>query len=77
MMKKEINKENVKAICPHCLKNINMVWVCKLESVIGIRYAYFCSSCQKSLGISHKNDFTTAFASGSTEGNCGKVNNLF
>jgi len=49
-MKKEIEKEIVSAYCPYCLRDISIVWVCKLESVIGLRYVYFCGECQKSLG---------------------------
>ncbi len=49
-MKKEIDKEFVNAFCPYCLKDISTVWVCKIESIIGLRYIYFCGECQKSLG---------------------------
>jgi hypothetical protein len=49
-MNKEIEKENVNGFCPYCLKEISVIWVCKLESIIGIRYVYFCGECQKSLG---------------------------
>jgi hypothetical protein len=57
-MKKEIEKEKVNAVCPHCLKKISLVWVCRIESVIGTRYVFFCGECQKSLGISHEKEFT-------------------
>lgn len=51
-MCKEIYQESVQGICPYCLKNISIVWVCKVESIIGIRYVYFCGECQKKLGMS-------------------------
>jgi len=50
-MFKKIEKEKVQMTCPLCRTDINEVWVCKLDSVIGLRYAYFCSSCQKMLSI--------------------------
>ena len=49
-MNKEIEKEIVNAFCPNCSKEISVIWVCKLESIIGLRYIYFCGECQKSLG---------------------------
>jgi hypothetical protein len=58
-MKKEIRKEKVNAVCPHCLKEISIVWVCKVESVIGMRYVFFCGECQKNLGISHEKGFAS------------------
>jgi RecJ-like exonuclease len=58
-MKKEIKKEKVNATCPHCSKKISLVWICKIESVIGTSYVFFCSECQKSLGSSHEKEFTS------------------
>jgi hypothetical protein len=60
-MNKEIEKEKVNVVCPHCLKEINLAWVCKIQSVIGTRYVFFCGECQKSLGISHVKEFTPKF----------------
>ncbi|HMU44414.1 MAG TPA: hypothetical protein PKA80_14040 [Ignavibacteriaceae bacterium] len=53
-MFKKIEKEKVQMTCPLCRADINEVWVCKLDSVIGVRYAYFCSGCQKMLSINKK-----------------------
>ncbi len=50
-MKTEIEREKIHAVCPHCLKKIDSAWVFKLDSVIGVRYVYFCEQCQKRLGI--------------------------
>ncbi|MGA7723620.1 MAG: hypothetical protein WCA84_20810 [Ignavibacteriaceae bacterium] len=58
-MKKEIEKEKVEAFCPHCLKKMSVVWICKIDSVIGMRYVFFCGKCQKSLGSSHKKEFVS------------------
>ncbi len=76
-MVKEIDKEEVHTVCPHCLKKINMVWVCKLESIIGIRYAYFCGECQKNLGISHIKDFYSCFLNSGLKGNIENTANTF
>jgi hypothetical protein len=56
-MIKEIEKEKVHAFCPHCLKEMSLVWICRIESIIGTRYIFFCSECQKSLGTSHEKGF--------------------
>ncbi len=53
-MKTEIEKEKINTKCPHCAQIIESAWVFKLDSVIGIRYVYFCDKCQKSLGIFDK-----------------------
>lgn len=50
-MTKHIEKENLKVVCPHCGKKSDSVWVCTLESTIGVRYIYFCPNCQHDLGI--------------------------
>jgi len=51
MMTKLLEKEQVKLNCPHCKEKIESAWVCKIDSFIGIRYAYLCNHCQKLLGI--------------------------
>ena len=54
-MEKKIEKESVHTWCPGCKNEIDSVWVCKLESTSILRYAYFCSNCQKKLGVfSHR-----------------------
>ncbi|GAB4286938.1 MAG: hypothetical protein Kow0098_02770 [Ignavibacteriaceae bacterium] len=58
-MTKEIEKEQVDIECPRCSEKIDIVWVCTIESVIGLRYAYFCSKCQRMLGIFLSKGFTT------------------
>jgi len=51
MMTKLLQKESFKTVCPHCGQKINDVWICELESIIGTRFAYLCSNCEKLLGI--------------------------
>jgi len=51
-MTKLLKKETFKTVCPHCGQNISDVWICEMDSIIGTRYAYLCSNCEKLLGIS-------------------------
>ncbi|MFC2103200.1 hypothetical protein ACFLSS_02105 [Bacteroidota bacterium] len=51
MMEKILNKIYVKTYCPNCEKVIEDPWNCKMDSIIGIRYALLCSICQKMIGI--------------------------
>lgn len=51
-MIKEIEQIEIKTICPVCNTNISEIWIAKLDSVIGTRYAYICSSCQNLLKLS-------------------------
>lgn len=57
MMTKLLEKEKVKIICPHCTKKVSNVWICKMDSVIGIRYAFLCGNCQKLLKISEQKNY--------------------
>lgn len=50
-MKTEIEREKIHAVCPHCSKKLDNAWVFRLDSVIGVRYVYFCEQCQKRIGI--------------------------
>ena len=58
MMTKLLEKEEVKIKCPHCIKEVSNVWICKMDSVIGIRYAFLCGSCQKLLKISEQKSYS-------------------
>jgi len=57
-MTKLLQKEKVNLSCPHCKEKISSAWVCKIDSFIGIRYAYLCDNCQKLLGIVPNKDYT-------------------
>ena len=50
-MTKEIEHIEFKTTCPICNKSINELWVAKLDSVIGVRYAYICSECKNLIKI--------------------------
>ena len=58
MMTKLLEKGPVKLNCPHCKEKIQSAWVCKIDSFIGIRYAFLCNKCEKLLGIAKRNDYT-------------------
>ncbi len=51
-MKKEIEQISLKIICPFCNKAITEIWMAKMDSVIGIRYAYICCKCGNLLKLS-------------------------
>jgi len=48
-MTKILQKESVKINCPNCKLKISEAWICEINSVIGLRYAYICSNCEKLL----------------------------
>jgi hypothetical protein len=51
-MTKEIEQIEINAFCPICNKTISEIWLARLDSVIGIRYAYICCECKNLLKIS-------------------------
>lgn len=50
-MTKEIEQIEIKSTCPICKKAISELLVAKLDSVIGVRYAYICMSCKNLIKI--------------------------
>jgi hypothetical protein len=59
MMTKILQKEPVKINCPQCKLETKDIWICQMDSVIGMRYAYLCCNCEKLMGIS-KNLLSTS-----------------
>lgn len=51
------NREDMRPVCPHCSTEIRTLFYRKLGGLIGKRYIYFCSTCRKVLGISHRKGF--------------------
>ncbi|MBU2677069.1 MAG: hypothetical protein KJP16_08285 [Gammaproteobacteria bacterium] len=51
------NKEDIKPLCPHCSTLLSELWFQKLKGFWGQRYIYFCGSCRKVLGVSHRKGF--------------------
>ena len=56
-MEKILRKEKVRIYCEHCKKEVDHVWVCKMDSIIGTRYALLCTNCQELIGIYSYMDF--------------------
>jgi hypothetical protein len=52
-MTKQIQKEDLRIFCKHCKTIVESVWVCKVESIIGLRYIYICTNCKTNLGTYH------------------------
>jgi len=50
-MTKEIEQIEINLTCPICNKTISELWVAKLDSVIGVRYAYICINCKNLIKI--------------------------
>lgn len=50
-------KIDVRPICPHCKNELNHVWFQEMQTFLGKRFMYFCSSCRAILGVSHRKGF--------------------
>ncbi len=57
-MTKSIEQIKINLNCPGCGKDVTEVWQARLESVIGVRYAYICMECNKLIYI--KNEKTSS-----------------
>jgi uncharacterized protein with PIN domain len=44
-------------ICPHCEKEIQEIASRRVESLLGVRFVYYCTACRKVLGVSHRKGF--------------------
>ena len=51
-MTKEIEQIEISTVCPICNNSISEIWIARLDSVIGVRYAYICCECENLLKIS-------------------------
>ena len=51
------NTDTESPICPHCNKDLNAIYTRKIKSDFGVRFIYFCGSCKKVLGVSHRKGF--------------------
>jgi len=52
-------REDVAAgpICPHCGKDIQEIAAQRVDSMLGVRFLYYCINCRKVLGLSHRKGF--------------------
>ncbi|MEJ2052877.1 MAG: hypothetical protein P8X42_03065 [Calditrichaceae bacterium] len=54
----EVQERNeIIPICPHCNDQLTKVYFQELIGFLGKRYVYFCSACNKVLGVSHRKGF--------------------
>ena len=44
-------------LCPHCEAEIKTLYYQVLSKWLGRRYIYFCGTCNKVLGVSHRKGF--------------------
>lgn len=56
-MDKILLKINIGISCGHCKREFENVWICKMDSIIGTRYAMLCTVCQRLIGIYSLKDF--------------------
>ena len=49
--------DNVDPVCPHCEDRLRSIRFREIKGIAGRRYVYFCPSCSKVLGISHRKGF--------------------
>ena len=50
-------EKEISPICPHCSAEIHVILFRKISGMFGRRYIYFCPSCRKVLGVSHRKGF--------------------
>lgn len=50
-------RDDVRPLCPHCSTELRTVWYQRLKGVFGKRFIYFCGTCRKALGVSHRKGF--------------------
>ena len=52
-----LKQDNVQPLCPHCSTELRTVFFQQLGGFLGKRHIYFCGSCRKVLGVSHRKGF--------------------
>lgn len=60
-MTKSIEQIKIKLKCPGCGKEVGELWKAKLESIIGVRYAYICTECNKLISIKNESESSAFF----------------
>lgn len=56
-MIKAVERNDITPICPHCEQRISTLCYNEIKTTLGKRYIYFCGSCSKTLGVSHRKGF--------------------
>ncbi len=75
-MEKILKRLKVKAYCKNCKREFENVWICKMESIIGTRYAMLCTSCQKLMGIYSSIDYNNFVKTQNIISNEVRISNL-
>jgi uncharacterized protein with PIN domain len=52
-----VTRDDIRPVCPHCSTELRSICCQQLSGMLGKRYVYFCSSCRKVLGVSHRKGF--------------------
>ncbi len=52
-----LKQDNIQPLCPHCSTELRTVFFQQLGGFLGKRHIYFCGSCRKVLGVSHRKGF--------------------
>ena len=50
-------RDDLRPMCPHFSSELRTVWFQQLGGLMGKRFVYFCGTCRKVLGISHRKGF--------------------
>ncbi len=50
-------RDDVDPVCPHCGTTLRKVYFRELKEFFGRRTIYFCPTCRKTLGFSHRKGF--------------------
>jgi hypothetical protein len=50
-------RSDIAPVCPHCNATLDRIQCRLLSSTFGKRFVYFCPSCRKVLGVSHRKGF--------------------
>lgn len=56
-MLQAVERTDVRPICPHCTTTLREILYQRLSGVLGRRYVYFCGTCHKVLGVTHRKGF--------------------
>jgi protein-arginine kinase activator protein McsA len=75
-MEKILQKNKVKTYCEHCERVFINVWICKMNSIIGTRYAMLCTGCQKLIGIYSSIDYNNSVKTKNIISNEARISNL-
>ncbi len=53
----QVKETEENPICPHCQNQIKELLSKRIGSAFGVKFIYFCGTCKKVLGLSHRKGF--------------------